>query len=117
MEDLQQSWNFFISNTDLDISEFDMIKEFAYIKRVGSEYCVFSEKGKRMGCYKTRKEAEKRLKQIEYWKNQKGAVDEEASQYCYCSACGAEFTVRSMCHLERCPVCGDDDLVELTGVV
>lgn len=33
-------------------------------------YCVYSEKtGRRFGCYKTRKQAEKRLKQIEMHKH------------------------------------------------
>jgi len=32
-------------------------------------WCVYSEKGKLLGSYKTKKEAEKRLRQIEYFKH------------------------------------------------
>jgi hypothetical protein len=32
-------------------------------------YTVYSESGKKMGTYKTKKEAKKRLKQIEYFKH------------------------------------------------
>lgn len=41
------------------------------IKKVGSKYRVVSESGKNLGEYKTRKEAEKRLKQVEYFKHKK----------------------------------------------
>ncbi len=41
------------------------------IVKVGSEYEVRSESGKSLGKYKTKEEAEKRLKQIEYWKHVK----------------------------------------------
>lgn len=34
-------------------------------------YTVYSESGKRMGTYKTKKEAKKRLQQIEYFKHKK----------------------------------------------
>ena len=34
-------------------------------------WCVYSEKGRLMGRYKTKKEAEKRLRQIEYFKHKK----------------------------------------------
>jgi len=34
-------------------------------------WCVYSEKGKLLGRYKTKKEAEKRLRQIEYFKHKK----------------------------------------------
>jgi hypothetical protein len=43
------------------------------IKKVSGGYKVLSEKGKNMGGpYKTKKEAEKRLKQVEYFKHNKG---------------------------------------------
>jgi hypothetical protein len=32
-------------------------------------WCVYSEKGRLLGRYKTKKEAEKRLRQIEYFKH------------------------------------------------
>lgn len=41
------------------------------IKKVGSEWEVVSEKtGKSLGKYKTKAEAEKKLRQIEYFKHQ-----------------------------------------------
>jgi hypothetical protein len=43
------------------------------IKKVSGGYRVLSEKGKNMGGpYKTKKEAEKRLKQVEFFKHKKG---------------------------------------------
>ncbi len=40
------------------------------IQKVGSEYVIFSEKGKRLGRYKSKDQARKRLQQIEYFKHQ-----------------------------------------------
>lgn len=34
-------------------------------------YCVYSEKGKKLGCYATREAAKKRLAQIEMFKHMK----------------------------------------------
>jgi hypothetical protein len=43
------------------------------IKKVSGGYRVLSEKGKNMGGpYKSKKEAEKRLRQVEYFKRNKG---------------------------------------------
>ena len=43
------------------------------IKRVSADYKVVSEKGKNLGGpYKTKQAAEKRLKQVEYFKHNKG---------------------------------------------
>jgi hypothetical protein len=43
------------------------------IKRVSTGYKVVSEKGKNLGGpYKTKQAAEKRLKQVEYFKHNKG---------------------------------------------
>jgi hypothetical protein len=43
------------------------------IKKVSGGYSVLSEKGKNLGGpYKTKKEAEKRLKQVEFFKHKKG---------------------------------------------
>lgn len=40
------------------------------IRKNGNRYSVYSEKGKRLGGpYKTREEAEHRLKQVEYFKH------------------------------------------------
>ncbi len=40
------------------------------IEKVGSEYVILSEKGKRLGRYKSKDQARKRLQQIEYFKHQ-----------------------------------------------
>ena len=46
--------------------------EVAMIKKAGGGYKVLSEKGKNLGGpYKTKKEAEKRLQQVEYFKHKK----------------------------------------------
>ena len=43
------------------------------IKKVEGGYKVLSEKGKNLGGpYKTKQQAEKRLKQVEYFKHNKG---------------------------------------------
>ena len=43
------------------------------IKKMKNGYKVFSEKGQNLGGpYKTKKEAQKRLKQVEYFKHPKG---------------------------------------------
>jgi hypothetical protein len=43
------------------------------IKKVSKGYKVLSEKGKNLGGpYKTKEQAEKRLKQVEYFKHHKG---------------------------------------------
>ena len=34
-------------------------------------WCVYSEKGRLLGRYKTKKEAEKRLRQVEYFKHKR----------------------------------------------
>jgi hypothetical protein len=41
------------------------------IKKVGGEYVVLSESGRRFGTYATKAEAEKRLRQIEMFKRLK----------------------------------------------
>lgn len=42
------------------------------IKKEGSQYCVFSKDGtKKLGCFPSRKQAVKRLQQIEYFKHAK----------------------------------------------
>ena len=42
------------------------------IRKTKKGYKVKSKKGKNLGEYKTKKEAERRLKQIEYFKHKKG---------------------------------------------
>jgi hypothetical protein len=47
-------------------------RRFEMIKKVAGGYRVMSEKGKNLGGpYKTKKEAEKRLQQVEYFKHNK----------------------------------------------
>ncbi len=41
-----------------------------YIVKRGSEYAIMSKKGKELGKYPSRKQAVKRLRQIEYFKRQ-----------------------------------------------
>jgi hypothetical protein len=48
------------------------LPEETMIKKVTGGYRVVSEKGKNLGGpYKTKKEADKRLKQVEYFKHKK----------------------------------------------
>ena len=54
---------------------------FEFIKQVGSEFCVFSEKGKNFGCYKSENEAKKRLAQI------KRFGSSEHIENCICEMC------------------------------
>lgn len=42
------------------------------IKKFGKLYKVLSESGKNLGTVKTREAAEKRLRQVEYFKHMKG---------------------------------------------
>lgn len=52
----------------------ELLKE-GYIRKVpGKGYCIFSEKGKNLGCKPTKGEAEKRLQQIEYFKHKDGQL-------------------------------------------
>lgn len=47
----------------------------AVIRKDGTKskpFCIYSEKGKKLGCYSTRKQAEDRLAQIEMFKHMKG---------------------------------------------
>jgi hypothetical protein len=44
-------------------------KVSAVIRKEGSKFCIFSKGGKNLGCFPTRQEAERRLRQIEFFKN------------------------------------------------
>ena len=44
----------------------------AVIKKEGNKYVIYSKTGKKLGEYTSKKAAEKRLRQIEYFKHQKG---------------------------------------------
>lgn len=46
-----------------------MDKALSYIRKVGNKWVVFSHDGKKLGEYGSKKEAVKRLRQIEYFKN------------------------------------------------
>jgi hypothetical protein len=60
------------STTWNDIGE-NRLRRVDVIKKVKGGYKVLSEKGKNLGGpYKTKAEAEKRLKQVEYFKRRKG---------------------------------------------
>lgn len=53
-----------------------MITKVSYIKKLPSgEFRVMSHKGRNMGTYKSRKQAEQRLRSIEFWKHQDAADD------------------------------------------
>lgn len=112
----EQTWEEFVKENQLDVSGFNLFKENAYIKKVGKEWCVFSESGKRMGCYNSRKAAEKRLKQIEYFKHKKGN-QELAGYECYCPECGSYFYSNKRCDLSICPSCKDSNMdnIEVIG--
>lgn len=45
------------------------IEKVSFVRQVGDEWEVLSHKGKILGKYKTKAEANKRLRQIEFWKN------------------------------------------------
>src|SRR5689334_10882245 len=47
-----------------------------FIQKQGNEHCVKSEKGKNLGCYKSKGGAKKRLAQVEYFKHVKGAEEQ-----------------------------------------
>lgn len=52
---------------------FDFMEEFycqSVIRKEGSKFCIFSKKGKKLGCFSTEKEAKKRLLEIEFFKRQ-----------------------------------------------
>ncbi len=56
-------------------------KAEAVIRKVGTQFCVFSKSGKKLSCHPTRKAALKRLRQIEFFKN-KGMTAREARAFC-----------------------------------
>lgn len=52
-----------------------MDKTQAIIRKVGNEFCVFSHDGKNLGCSTSRKGAEKRLREVEYFKHKGSAMN------------------------------------------
>lgn len=60
------------NNVDRLIKDvFASFEKVSFIRKIKNEWCVVSKKGKKLGCYKSRKAAVKRLKSIEYWKRNK----------------------------------------------
>ena len=112
----EKTWEQFVTEEHLDIAGFDLLKDQAYVKKVGKEWCVFSESGKKLGCYPTRPAAEKRLKQIEMFKHMKSGL-ELATFYCYHPDDGTYFFSPKRCDLSLCPTCHDPDRdnIEITG--
>lgn len=55
----------------------------AFIKKVPGGWRVMSEKGKNLGTYKTKEEAKKRLRQIEYFKHKK--ADDQSIDLTQCN--------------------------------
>jgi hypothetical protein len=101
------------------LSPFAIITETAVVAKDGNQWCVFSETGRKLGCYGSKPAAEKRLKQIEMFKHMKMKSGEEfGKQECECGSCGAIFWTSTRCDLSICPVCHEqDDIDELTGVL
>ena len=57
------------------------MNKISYIKKIPSgKYRVFSEKGKNLGTYDSKPEAEKRLQQIEYFKHKKASKNLDLSE-------------------------------------
>ena len=56
------------------------------IVKIGSKWQVQSEKGRNMGTYDTKAEAEKRLKQVEYFKH----INEEKEEWSFLEHCAAQ---------------------------
>lgn len=46
-------------------------KVVAVVRKVGTQYCIFSKTGKNLGCYPTKKKAQDRLSEIEMFKHMK----------------------------------------------
>lgn len=66
-----------VSESNLSIPEIDYIQDnlsTAVIKKSGSKFCIFSKKGKKLGCYSSKDKAVKRLQQIEFFKKTKGEL-------------------------------------------
>ena len=113
-EKIIATWNEFVLEFPdaIDLEEFDLLKEVSYIKKVGSDWCVFGDSGRRMGCYSSRKRAEERLAQVEMFKHIKGIQDNASRNFCICQDCNSEFATPEFCDLATCPVCGGHNIEE-----
>jgi len=75
-----------------------MEKTQGIIRKVGNKYCIFSKNsGKRLSCHPTRQQALKRLRQIEFFKHQKGSI---ASVVTFLSVNGTDFEPDDFISLE-----------------
>lgn len=54
-----------------DVDVIASIDKKSYVRHEGGKWNVYSRKGKRLGSYKTKGEADKRLRQIEFFKHNK----------------------------------------------
>lgn len=45
-------------------------KTMGIVRKSGSQWCIFSKSGKKLECFSTKKDAVKRLREIEFFKNQ-----------------------------------------------
>ena len=43
--------------------------KMSYVRKMGDQWCVLSHKGKKLGCYDSKAAANKRLRQIEFFRN------------------------------------------------
>lgn len=47
------------------------LQKISFIRKIKGKWCVLSRKGQHLGCYDTKAKADKRLRQIEFWKHKK----------------------------------------------
>jgi hypothetical protein len=114
------TWNEFIQEFPdaTDLTEFDLLHEDSYVRKVGSKWCIFSEDGSNLGCKNSKKEAEDRLAEIEMFKHMKSDTHTESSRYhfCICGNCGAEYAATKYCGDAICPACGEYKGVDVTDL-
>ncbi len=55
----------------------DLFVKVSFIRKLKNKWIVYSKKGKKLGSYKTKQEALKRLKQIEFFKHKKASKSKE----------------------------------------
>lgn len=53
------------------IRDFITQKTSSVIRKIGDEFCIFSKKGKKLGCFSSRKKALKRLREIDFFSKNK----------------------------------------------
>lgn len=72
------------------INQYENLIRIAFIKKVKNKYQVVSRKGKNLGIYNSKSEAEKRLKQIEFFKHDENHLEDkinltDAEEFSYSS--------------------------------